>query len=304
MTGRGELLLSLATPKLRKPLTLQSTNILTRAPLRFMEKMNNTQMFLDNLRPTNQTRKDEELATSQHDDDDEENGAPSKDVDDEPIQTDENSGAKANDVSNHVRFGPLAFISFGNREMDPQEKEVAEAESITDQRDEVENADESNDAVQHAKESNPALQHADKSNDAVQHDEESTPALHHADESNDAVQNDKENTPELQHVNENTLINNKRKQVDDTAGTSKSKRRKTATNKTVIEARKSHVKDVKEKKGEKSDRAAKNGLKDNFLTLKVKISTLHCKAGTCPDFALFVKDNVHDPKAPCMCSCW
>ena len=150
-------MLSLATPKPRKPLTLQSTNILTRAPLSFMEKMNNTQMFLDNLRPTNQTRKDEELATSQHDDDDEENVAPSKDVDDEPIQTDENSGAKANDVSNHVRFGPLGFISFGNREMDPQEEEVAEAESITDQRDEVENADESNDAVQNAKESTHAL---------------------------------------------------------------------------------------------------------------------------------------------------
>ena len=257
--------MSLATPKPRKPLTSQSTNILTRAPLSFMEKMNNTQMFLDNLRPTNQTRKDEELATSQHDDDDEENVAPSKDVDDgsrqndEPIQTDENSGAKANDLSNHVSFGPLGLISFGNREMDPQEEEGAEAESITDQRDEVENADESNDAVQHAKESNPALQHADKSNDAVQHEEESTPALHHADESNDAVQHDKENTPELQHVNENTPINNKRKQVDDTAGTSKSKRRKTLTNKTVIEARKSHVKDVKENKGGKSDRAAKKG---------------------------------------------
>ena len=39
-------------------------------------------------------------------------------------------------------------------------------------------------------------------------------------------------------------------------------------------------------------------MKDNFLTLKVKISTLHCKSGTCRDFALFVKDNVHDPKAP------
>ena len=129
MTGRGELLLSLATPKLRKPLTSQSTNILTRAPLSFMEKMNNTQMFLDNLRPTNQTRKDEEPAKTQHDDDDEENVAPSKDVDDGSRQNDEPIQTKENDLSNHMRFGPLGFISFGNREMDPQEDEVAEAES-------------------------------------------------------------------------------------------------------------------------------------------------------------------------------
>ena len=68
-----------------------------------MEKMNNTQMFLDNLRPTNQTRKDEEPATTQHDDDDEENVAPIKDVDDGSRQNDEPIQTKENDLSNHVR---------------------------------------------------------------------------------------------------------------------------------------------------------------------------------------------------------
>ena len=37
-------------------------------------------------------------------------------------------------------------------------------------------------------------------------------------------------------------------------------------------------------------------MKDNFLTIKVKLSTLHTKAGTIPDFALFVKDSLYDPK--------
>ena len=39
-------------------------------------------------------------------------------------------------------------------------------------------------------------------------------------------------------------------------------------------------------------------MKDNFLTLKFKISSLHIRAGTIPDFALFVKDSLHDPSAP------
>ena len=299
MTGRGELLLSLATPKPRKPLTPQPTNILTRTPLSFMEKMNNTQRFLDNMRPKKQTRKDEEPVTNEHDDDDEEHVEPSKDVDDVSGQHDEL--IQTDDLSNHVRFGPLGFISFGNCEMDPQEDEASEVESKSDQSDEVELGDMISDAVQHDKDSTPALEHVDDRNDAVQHDMESTLALQPTVEGNDEVPVDEENIP-AQLANENTPINNKRKQADATAETSKSKRRKSVTNKTVIEARKSHVKDVKKKKGEKSDRAAKKGLKDNFLTLKVKISTLHCKAGTCPDFALFVKDNVHDPKAPHACA--
>ena len=45
----------------------------------------------------------------------------------------------------------------------------------------------------------------------------------------------------------------------------------------------------------KSEEAIKKGFKNNFLTVKFKLSALHVKAGTVPDFALFVKDDVHDP---------
>ena len=48
-------------------------------------------------------------------------------------------------------------------------------------------------------------------------------------------------------------------QVDPSPGTSKSKKRKTVTD--------SRKELVKENKVEKSDRAAKKGMKDNFLTL-------------------------------------
>ena len=52
-----------------------------------------------------------------------------------------------------------------------------------------------------------------------------------------------------------------------------------------------------EKKPPKSDRAAKKGFKDNFLTIKFKLSDIQARAGTIPDFALFLKDNVHSPDA-------
>ena len=52
----------------------------------------------------------------------------------------------------------------------------------------------------------------------------------------------------------------------------------------------------KKGKKKKTDRAAKKGFKDNFITIKSKLSEIHSKAGTLPDFALIVKDNIHVPK--------
>lgn len=43
----------------------------------------------------------------------------------------------------------------------------------------------------------------------------------------------------------------------------------------------------------KSAAAAKKGFKDNVLTIKFKLSDIQVKAGQIPDFALFVKDDVH-----------
>ena len=45
----------------------------------------------------------------------------------------------------------------------------------------------------------------------------------------------------------------------------------------------------------KSDRAAKKQFKDNFLTLKNKIDSVQQKAGSEPNFALIMFDNVHRP---------
>ena len=51
------------------------------------------------------------------------------------------------------------------------------------------------------------------------------------------------------------------------------------------------------KNSKKSKEAAKKGFKRNFLTVKFKLSGIQLKSGTIPDFALFVKDNVHEKTA-------
>lgn len=45
----------------------------------------------------------------------------------------------------------------------------------------------------------------------------------------------------------------------------------------------------------KTEAAAKKGFKDNVLTVKFKLSSIQSKAGKIPDFALFIKDSVHNP---------
>ena len=53
-------------------------------------------------------------------------------------------------------------------------------------------------------------------------------------------------------------------------------------------------KKMKENETTKKSEAAKRGFKNNFLTVKFKLSSLQFKAGKVPDFALFVKDDVHE----------
>ena len=45
----------------------------------------------------------------------------------------------------------------------------------------------------------------------------------------------------------------------------------------------------------KSDAAAKKGFKDNFLNVKFKLSDIQVRANQLPDFALFIKDDLHKP---------
>ena len=53
---------------------------------------------------------------------------------------------------------------------------------------------------------------------------------------------------------------------------------------------------IKADKSVKKVATAKKGFKRNVLTVKFKLSGLQAKAGVVPDFALFVKDDVHDPQ--------
>ena len=100
------------------------------------------------------------------------------------------------------------------------------------------------------------------------------------------------------HGEESTVViedsGNKRTANDDTIPTQTQKRRKI---KSAKKTRQDAIKQRKEKKDDekKGDVAAKKGFKDNFLTVKFKLSEIQAKAGTCPDFALFIKDNVHSP---------
>ena len=45
----------------------------------------------------------------------------------------------------------------------------------------------------------------------------------------------------------------------------------------------------------RSDRATKKSFNDNVNTVEVKLSAIQAKHGKLPDFAVFVKDSVHDP---------
>jgi hypothetical protein len=86
----------------------------------------------------------------------------------------------------------------------------------------------------------------------------------------------------------------KRAAADDTK---QSKRRKKT--KSAIESRKAAVDEKKKTKTKlpKTDAGAKKGFKDNFLTVKFKLSDIQSRAGKIPDFALFIKDDLHKPSS-------
>jgi len=67
--------------------------------------------------------------------------------------------------------------------------------------------------------------------------------------------------------------------------------------KTKKNAKESRIDKKAKKEQPKSDRASKKGFKENFLTIKFKLSDIQSRAGTVPDFALFIKDDVHSPDA-------
>ena len=116
-------------------------------------------------------------------------------------------------------------------------------------------------------------------------------------------QNDQTIVLEQQKANECTPADKSQADLDETGGTIGNKRRrvfgspkvaKKKARKSTKVVRKDLAGKIKAKKDKKSDEAAKKGFKNVFLTVKFKLSALQTKAGTVPDFALFVKDDVHD----------
>ena len=91
----------------------------------------------------------------------------------------------------------------------------------------------------------------------------------------DASKNVEEETPNVENVN----VGKKGKKVK---------------GKTTKKAREEVLKRNNEKKV-RSDRATKKSFNDNVNTVKVKLSAIQAKHGKLPDFAVFVKDSVHDP---------
>ena len=104
-----------------------------------------------------------------------------------------------------------------------------------------------------------------------------------------------EDTTKEQNANESTpaavSVGRKRQRVFGSPKVVKKKVNKSAKAVRIESAEKLKAKkDLK-----KSEETIKKGFKSNFLTVKFKLSALQVKAGRVPDFALFVKDDVHDP---------
>ena len=116
-------------------------------------------------------------------------------------------------------------------------------------------------------------------------------------------QNDHTIVLEQQKANGCTPADKSHADLDETGGTIGNKRRrvfgspkvaKKKVRKSTTVVWKDLADKIKAKKDKKSDEAAKKGFTNVFLTVKFKLSALKTKAGTVPDFALFVKDDVHD----------
>ena len=86
-------------------------------------------------------------------------------------------------------------------------------------------------------------------------------------------------------------VNEERVQIDTSSDRNKKKR------KTAIESRNEAKKKRDSEPSKKSEAAAKKGFKDNVLTVKFKLSSIQMKAGKTPNFALFIKDDLHHPEA-------
>lgn len=65
----------------------------------------------------------------------------------------------------------------------------------------------------------------------------------------------------------------------------------------AIKLNRKNILEGKKKVNATFDKNAKKRFKDNVVTVKFKLSILQSKVGTIPDFAIFIKDDIHDRNA-------
>ena len=247
--------------------------------------MENTKKFLDSLKtlPTNPTS----VSPVQEEESDLLD-APDKNADvvDETLAKDSNPGTdlpsdvdKDKQKGGHVEFGNLGFFSFCDQD---DELDVVNNES------EVPVPRLENDAV-----ADENSQEAPEEFENVVEDNNATTEVIIPRDGNEVVINNNN-----QETNEPSSSNKKRTAEEDSTSLGKGKsKKKKVKGKTVNEARREVVETAKKGQKSKSSRAAKKGFKDNFQTLKFKISSINSRNGSCPDCALFGFDNVHNPDA-------
>ena len=276
--NRGKQIRGLATPLARNPLTPISPNILTSTPLSYRQRMENTRKFLESLKtpPANNTSN----STLEENDDlgDETLPEESNPVMDPPSAVIANDVEKDKQRGGHVEFENIGFFS------------------ICDQDDELDDVNKESSEV--------PVPRLDVETVAMESISE-TPVVPTPREATENVVDDTNPRDENEVGNNNNTedqepsSSSKKRTAEEepsSLGKGKSKKKK-SKGKTVNEARREVVETAKKGSKSKSSRAAKKGFKDSFQTLKFKISSINSRNGSCPDFALFVFDNVHNPDA-------
>ena len=284
MESRGKKLLGLTKLKKRSPLKNLNLNILPR-PF-FNSAMEKCQRFLNVVRTPSEMRdmNDVELADlrshysdeqdrliisipaelAQHGDDALEPGTEEDlllDIDTRQRKT--ASPRLTNDLRNRtVRFGDLGFMNMGGNDDDTNDVgDDNETEDVDENTGMVEVNGNEMDVV---------------SGTSGQMTNETTPACH-----------DKTN----RHVDGRRDTEGLKRRREDVSSHVKRKSKRKSPKEVRIDLKGLINSNDKQ---EKTKKASKKGFKNNFLTIKFKLSGMQVKNGAVPDFALFVKDDLHE----------
>jgi hypothetical protein len=313
MDKRGKMILGLSrkVPRGETPLRDVSNSSL-RASLGFKSAMDKCQRFLDKLKTPAEIRQMEEIEL--------------RDMEEEPFYgeenlepVDKNVEAELEKTTGHVDFGNIGFMSFGgetipdnNQNLDNEnpvdgnsvasgEKDEERPTELAEKSASPETENVSTTEVVEPLERTSTVENPTE-NDPTEVNTEVTGGaeVSQSVESVQPLEKCTENSPETNSMEVNVVNNDGETAEQDTDATRpkpKEPKKRKRTQKTVKEKR-------MEKKPVDEDRSPatiKKCFKDNTLTVKVKLSDIQRKAGTIPDFAFFLKDDVHDPKARPAC---